>query len=57
MCLTRVQKKKLLGHHSKAAKLFSKNNTGSATGRLLLKPGPGPWTRILKNLDLEKPGQ
>ena len=23
---------------------------------LLLKPGPGPWTRILKNLDPEKPG-
>ena len=24
--------------------------------RLLLKPGPGPWTRSLKNLDPEKPG-
>ena len=23
---------------------------------LLLKPGPGPWTRTLKNLDPEKPG-
>ena len=23
---------------------------------LLLKPGPGPWTCILKDLDLEKPG-
>ena len=55
MCLTRVQKKKLLGHHSKAAKLFSKNNTESATGRLLLKPGPGPWTWAL-DPDLKKPG-
>ena len=24
---------------------------------LLLKPGPGPWTRALKNLDPEKPGK
>ena len=24
--------------------------------RLLLKPGRGPWTRTLKNLDSEKPG-
>ena len=24
--------------------------------RLLLKPGPGPWTLTLKNLDPEKPG-
>ena len=24
--------------------------------RLLLKSGPGPWTRIQKNLDPEKPG-
>ena len=23
---------------------------------LLLKPGPGPWTRTQKNLDPEKPG-
>ena len=23
---------------------------------LLLKPGPRPWTRTLKNLDPEKPG-
>ena len=23
---------------------------------LLLKPGPGPWTRTLKNRDPEKPG-
>ena len=24
---------------------------------LLLKPGPGPWTRTLKNLDPEKHGK
>ena len=24
---------------------------------LLLKPGPRPWTRTLKNLDSEKPGR
>ena len=24
--------------------------------RLLLKPGPRPWTRTLKNLNSEKPG-
>ena len=23
---------------------------------LLLKPGPGPWTRTLEDLDPEKPG-
>ena len=30
-------------------------NQGDPTG-LLLKPGPGPWTRTLKNLDPEEPG-
>ena len=24
--------------------------------RLILKPGSGPWTRTLKNQDLENPG-
>ena len=23
--------------------------------RLFLKPGPGPWTRTMKNMDPEKP--
>ena len=30
--------------------------TGACESRLLLKPGLRPWTRTLKNLDLEKPG-
>ena len=31
-------------------------NESSNIKWLLLKPGPEPWTRTLKNLDPEKPG-
>ena len=30
--------------------------TTSKTWTRTLDPGPGPWTRTLKNLDPEKPG-
>ena len=35
---------------------MSLNKLKHLTKRLLQKPGSGPWTRTLKNLDPEKPG-
>ena len=32
------------------------NYNTNRNNRLLLKPGPRPWTRTVKNLDPEKPG-
>ena len=37
-------------------KLLEKIRKNSHAKGLLLKPGPRPWTRTLKNLDPEKPG-
>ena len=37
-------------------KILSYISVTYAEKGLLLKPGPGPWTRTLKNLNLEKPG-
>ena len=41
--------------HERFLRIFYRDYNSSFKG-LLLKPEPGPWTRTLKNLNLEEPG-